>query len=57
MEFHKIYIDDAQKEVLIDLKGEHDIKNFILKNEKISNEDYFMQFEFGKWMIEGKYSY
>lgn len=54
MEFHKIFVDDKDKSVLIDLTAEHDIVKFIKNHEENkSEEEFIMQFEFGKWMIEG----
>ena len=56
MEFHKIYVDDKNKSVLIDLSGEHDVMNFIKNHENNKvEEEFIMQFEFGKWMIEGNF--
>ena len=46
-EFHKIQIDDNEKKVYIDLSGNNDIKNFEYKGQ-----DYILQHEYGKWMIE-----
>ena len=54
MEFQKIHMDDKNKSVLIDLTGEHDIVKFLKNHEENKTEEEFMmQFEFGKWMIEG----
>lgn len=58
MEFHKIHVDDKNKSVLIDLTAEHDIVEFIKNHEENkSEEEFIMQFEFGKWMIEGNLSF
>lgn len=45
-------MDESKQMGLIDLSGYEDVKND-LKNE-CHNGDYITQFEFGKWMIEGK---
>jgi hypothetical protein len=53
MEFHKIHIDDENKSVLIDLTAESDIFKFSKKREEnMKVEEFVMQFEYGKWMIE-----
>jgi hypothetical protein len=42
-------VDDNNKKVFIDISGEDDVKSF-----KVNEEDgYILQFEYGKWMIEG----
>ena len=46
-------MDDSNKQGLIDLTGFEDIKKQ-LREEKNSNDEFITQFEFGKWMIEGK---
>lgn len=53
MEFHKIYVDDLQKSVMMDLSAELDVKNFSHYHDKESEEHFILQYEFGKWMIEG----
>jgi len=56
MEFHKIIVDDKNKSVLIDMTAELDIVKFLKNHEENkSEEEFIMQFEFGKWMIEGKF--
>lgn len=49
MEVHKVFIDEKQKKVKIDLTGEYDIFN-----HSSTNSEFTFQFEYGKWMIEGK---
>lgn len=45
-------MDDVGKKGLIDLTGFDEIKKSIKEND--SESEFITQFEFGKWMIEGK---
>lgn len=54
-EFHKIHFDDLNKKAQIDLTAFDEIKKDIINGEKDEdNKNFITQFEFGKWMIEGK---
>lgn len=44
-------MDDVGKKGLIDLTGFDEIKKSIKEN---AESEFITQFEFGKWMIEGK---
>jgi len=57
MEFHKILVNDDDKSVYIDLTAQNDIMEFIENKEENNKkeEEFIMQYEFGKWMIEGKF--
>ena len=48
-EFHKIYFDDKEKKIKIDLTGELDL----IAHESVES-DFTYQVEYGKWMIESK---
>lgn len=48
MELHKIYIDDVNKRVQVDLSGERDI----IRDQHKEPGQYSLQAEYGRWMIE-----
>ncbi len=50
MEVHKVFVDEIEKKVKLDLTGEFDIFNHSLIKDSI----FTYQYEYGKWMIEGK---
>lgn len=50
MEFHKVCIDDDTQKATMDLSGEIDVVKF----DNTPDKQYVLQFEYGKWMIEGK---
>lgn len=51
MEVQKVFVDDKEKKVKIDLTGEYDIFNH---SSIIKDSNFTYQYEYGKWMIEGK---
>lgn len=50
IEIHKVYVDEKERKVKIDLSGEYDI----YKQNQLSNSKFTYQYEYGKWMIESK---
>ena len=53
MEVHKVHVDETEKKIKIDLTGEYDIFNHV----SIKDSNFTYQYEYGKWMIEGKFKF
>ncbi len=51
LEIHKVYVDEKERKIKMDLSGEYSI----YRHNQLTNNDFTYQFEYGKWMIEGKY--